>query len=128
MSPKSTESGELFSMTYQPSESAKQYFHHHGNYNASSGEDVSHGMNRRRRKRTIFSAADIEHLKEAFNLNPKPSRKHRFFSPFAGHPDETILSVSEQDIAVLSDELGHDSYVIRVWFYNKRQAAKKQMG
>ena len=32
---------------------------------------------RRRRKRTIFTAADIEHLKEAFIQNPKPSRKYR---------------------------------------------------
>ncbi|CAF1278796.1 unnamed protein product [Adineta ricciae] len=64
----------------------------------------SHG--RRRRKRTIFSAADIEYLKDAFIQNPKPS---------------------QQDIAVLSEQLGHDSYVIRVWFYNKRQASKKRI-
>lgn len=33
--------------------------------------------------------------------------------------------ILEQDIALLSEQLGHDSYVIRVWFYNKRQASKK---
>ncbi len=31
--------------------------------------------NRRRRKRTIFTATDIEYLKEAFIQNPKPTRK-----------------------------------------------------
>jgi len=35
------------------------------------------------------------------------------------------FSVLEQDIALLSEQLGYDSYVIRVWFYNKRQASKK---
>ncbi len=35
--------------------------------------------------------------------------------------------ILEQDIAILSEQLGHDSYVIRVWFYNKRQATKKRI-
>ena len=74
----------------------------------------------RRRKRTIFSIADIEHLKEAFIQNPKPSRKISF-SNFVSK----VPFVLEQDISILSEQLGHDSYVIRVWFYNKRQATKK---
>ncbi|CAF1664342.1 unnamed protein product, partial [Didymodactylos carnosus] len=70
-----------------------------------SKDDCETNSNRRRRKRTIFTSADIESLKEAFILNPKPS---------------------QQDILALSELLGHDAYVIRVWFYNKRQATKKR--
>jgi hypothetical protein len=44
-------------------------------HHSSSPSDNSLS-NRRRRKRTIFSVADIEHLKEAFIQNPKPSRKY----------------------------------------------------
>ncbi|CAF0977960.1 unnamed protein product [Rotaria sordida] len=89
---------------HHSTESVQQLSYYHKNNKSTSDDSLNIG-NRRRRKRTIFSAADIEHLKEAFIQNPKPS---------------------QQDIAILSEQLGHDSYVIRVWFYNKRQATKKR--
>lgn len=49
--------------THEPS-----YYH---KYNLSNSS-------RRRRKRTIFTANDIEHLKEAFIQNPKPNRTFLF--------------------------------------------------
>jgi len=53
-------------------------YHHKRNSNAS--DNLLNMNSRRRRKRTIFSAADIEHLKEAFIQNPKPNRKYRYIS------------------------------------------------
>ncbi|CAF3432134.1 unnamed protein product [Rotaria sp. Silwood1] len=102
----SSNSNDLNEITtvHHSTESAQQLSHHY-KHNRSISDDSLNTSNRRRRKRTIFSAADIEHLKEAFIQNPKPS---------------------QQDIAILSEQLGHDSYVIRVWFYNKRQATKKR--
>ncbi|CAF2075247.1 unnamed protein product [Rotaria magnacalcarata] len=89
---------------HHATESMRQLSDHY-KHNRTTSDDSLNLSSRRRRKRTIFSAADIEHLKDSFIQNPKPS---------------------QQDIAVLSDQLGHDSYVIRVWFYNKRQATKKR--
>jgi hypothetical protein len=43
--------------------------------NSNTIDYVCSRMHRRRRKRTIFTTADIEHLKEAFAHNPKPNRK-----------------------------------------------------
>ncbi|CAF4504850.1 unnamed protein product [Rotaria socialis] len=112
---------------HHPTESMRQLSDHY-KYNRSTSDDSLNLSSRRRRKRTIFSAADIEHLKDAFIQNPKPSRNYFntfFFSDYYNNIKQ-LLFVSEQDIAVLSDQLGHDSYVIRVWFYNKRQATKKR--
>ncbi|CAF3938487.1 unnamed protein product [Rotaria sp. Silwood2] len=105
MSSNSNDLNEIVTI-HHATESMQQLSHHLKN-NRSISDDSLNTSNRRRRKRTIFSAADIEHLKEAFIQNPKPS---------------------QQDIAILSEQLGHDSYVIRVWFYNKRQATKKRSG
>ncbi|UJR28758.1 hypothetical protein I4U23_009984 [Adineta vaga] len=66
-----------------------------------SADEMSPKSSGRRRRLQLI----LKHLKEAFIENPKPS---------------------QQDIAILSEQLGHDSYVIRVWFYNKRQATKKR--
>ena len=99
--------------------------HHHSTESLPNhhNDKIFKISNRRRRKRTIFTAADIEHLKEAFIQNPKPTRKyfHKYLHAIK------ILRLLEQDIAILSEQLGHDSYVIRVWFYNKRQATKKRI-
>jgi hypothetical protein len=54
------------SIIHHSTESFKKLSHHHN-------DKI---FNRRRRKRTIFTAADIEHLKEAFIQNPKPTRKY----------------------------------------------------
>ncbi len=54
----------------------KLSYNHKRNSNAS--DNLLNINSRRRRKRTIFTAADIEHLKEAFIQNPKPNRKYLF--------------------------------------------------
>ena len=126
MSPNSNDFNEITILNYPTSCSKELY--HPSNHTVHSPEDSSKTMHRRRRKRTIFTATDIEHLKDAFTQNPKPSRKYHSVLPL---PFWWLYScpfiLLEQDIAVLSEQLGHDSYVIRVWFYNKRQASKKRM-
>ena len=108
------------SFTHHSTDSLQKFSHHH-RYDDHSLK-IS---NRRRRKRTIFTSADIEYLKEAFLQNPKPSRNDLFDHIYP--LSNKFIRFLEQDIAILSDQLGHDSYVIRVWFYNKRQATKKRM-
>lgn len=73
MSPNSNDFNEITLLNYPTSCSKELY--HHSHQSGHSTEDSSKGLHRRRRKRTIFTAADIEHLKEAFAQNPKPSRK-----------------------------------------------------
>lgn len=58
---------------HQSTESMEEFSHHQHQKRIS--ENLSNISIRRRRKRTIFSAADIEHLKVAFIQNPKPTRK-----------------------------------------------------
>ena len=112
--------------------SSKDFRHPYQKYHSAGFLDESPSMiHRRRRKRTIFTAADIDHLKQAFAQNPKPSRRRFMFLPLLTVIERELslnfsLFFLEQDIAILSDHLGHDSYVIRVWFYNKRQASKKR--
>ncbi|CAF0857465.1 unnamed protein product [Adineta steineri] len=103
MSPNSNDLNEI-AIIHHSTESIPKLSYHHKTSHSINDDSSNFSSGRRRRKRTIFSAADIEYLKEAFIQNPKPS---------------------QQDIAILSEQLGHDSYVIRVWFYNKRQATKK---
>lgn len=55
---------------------SSQRLSHHYKHDRSISDDTLNVSNRRRRKRTIFSAADIEHLREAFIQNPKPNRKY----------------------------------------------------
>lgn len=77
MSPNSNDLNEIGIIHYS-TESIQKLSHYHKNKNNIGDDDSSNFSGRRRRKRTIFSTADIEHLKEAFIENPKPSRKYRY--------------------------------------------------
>lgn len=57
------------SFTHHSTDSLQKFSHHHKDQSLKIGH-------RRRRKRTIFTSADIEYLKEAFLQNPKPSRNY----------------------------------------------------
>jgi hypothetical protein len=57
------------SIIHHSTESFQKLSHHHN-------DKIFKISNRCRRKRTIFTAADIEHLKEAFIQNPKPTHKY----------------------------------------------------
>jgi hypothetical protein len=67
------------SIMHHSTDSMQKFSHHHKR-NSSTNDNLLNVNSRRRRKRTIFSAADIEHLKEAFIQNPKPSRKYHYIS------------------------------------------------
>lgn len=75
---------ESMSSSYSTGFSKDIHQHHQYRLKTSSSTTMDHPSrhaHRRRRKRTIFSAADIEHLKEAFAQNPKPTRNdHRKIS------------------------------------------------
>ncbi|CAF0936092.1 unnamed protein product [Didymodactylos carnosus] len=59
---------------------------------------------RNSRKRTKFTATDLDLLNIAFGNNPMPTRA---------------------DITILSEKLNYPRYVIQVWYYNKRQSLKR---
>lgn len=64
------------SVIHHSTDSVQKLFHHHHKRNSSTSDNLINISSRSRRKRTIFTPADIEHLKEAFIQNPKPSRKY----------------------------------------------------
>lgn len=68
------------SIIHHSTDSVQKFSHHHKNNTSISDNALNISSSRRRRKRTIFSAVDIEHLKEAFIQNPKPNRKYHYIS------------------------------------------------
>ena len=75
-----------------------------GNEQFNLGEGKDTKPNKKRKRRTIISMETKSSLENHYENNPKPS---------------------PQDCVSIADELGLDKEVVRVWFCNRRQKAKR---